>query len=342
MTPDSKSSKKSSLHSLSGNGLTVADLLKRRREELEQTLKEVETATQIRKRYLELIEAGDYEHLPDDVYALGYVKSYADHLGFDTAPIVNMYKKERMSYKQSREAGGAVTSEDQMSLRPLGGQSFSLGSKSILIAFSALLFIGIVSYLGWQVAVLASPPKITLNASQDQVATNYVIISGQTDSGADVFIDDSPVLTNADGSFSERVALIDGPNQIKITAKNRLGKTASVSKTVTASLVKNTTLATSVAATPIEGVEMLVKISNQATWVIVRADGQDVFRGTMLPGTQQLFKAKNQIKLTTGNAGNTQVIMTNTVVMGKDLGTVGKPGEAKNDLEFNKDTQFTQ
>jgi hypothetical protein len=83
---------------------------------------------------------------------------------------------------------------------------------------------------------------------------------------------------------------------------------------------------------------MLVKISNQATWVIVRADGQDVFKGTMLPGTQQLFKAKTQIKLTTGNAGNTQVFITNSITAGKDLGTVGRPGESKNDIEYNKDS----
>ncbi|MBA3679245.1 helix-turn-helix domain-containing protein, partial [Candidatus Saccharibacteria bacterium] len=299
MSPEAKSDKKSFLHVPSVHDLTVAELLKSRREELEQTLKEVETNTQIRKRYLELIEAGDYEHLPDDVYTLGYVKSYADHLGYDTAPIVSLYKKERLVYKQSRQAGGALGGDGQMSLRPLGGQSFSLSSKSLVIVFSVFLFLIILSYLGWQVAVLAAPPKITLNNNQERVVANFVIISGQTDNGADVYIDDSPILTNSDGSFSERVALVDGPNQIKITAKNRLGKTASISKTVTATLVKGSSITSQVSVVPIDGVEMLVKISNQATWVIVKADGQDIFRGTMLPGTQQIFKAKTSIKLTT-------------------------------------------
>jgi hypothetical protein len=60
----------------------------------------------------------------------------------------------------------------------------------------------------------------------------------------------------------------------------------------------------------------------------------------MLPGATQLFKAKNSIKLTTGNAGNTQVFVSNSVVANKDLGIIGRSGEAKNDLEFSKDTQF--
>jgi len=334
-----KSSKESFLHTSAGSELTVASLLKERREELEQTLKQVETATQIRKRYLVLIESGDYEHLPDDVYALGYVKSYADHLGFDTLPIINMYKKERTSYRQNRQADGTVIDAELLNLRPLGGQSFSLGSKSVLIASSVFLFICVIGYLGWQVAELASPPQIFLNNSQDRVSTNYVIISGQTDNGADIYIDDSPVLTNINGSFSERVALVDGPNQIKITAKNRLGKTSTVAKTVTASLPKNPVYAT-ISKTAVDGVEMLVKISNQATQVAVRADGQDVFKGTMLPGTQQIFRAKTQIKLTTANAGNTQVFITNSLIAEKDLGTLGKQGESKNEIEFNKDTVF--
>ncbi len=328
------------MHSPSAYDLSVAELLKTRREELKESLKDVEKSTQIRKRYLELIEAGDYEHLPDNVYSLGYVKSYADHLGFDTAPIINLYKKERMSYKESRNSGSIVKDDKQMGLQPLGRASFVLSTKSLLIITSVLLFAIILIYLGWQVAVLAAPPKITLNNIQDKVTANYVIISGQTNGDADVFIDNSPILTNSDGSFSERVALLDGQNQITVTAKNQLGKSTSVTKIVTASLPNAVSATTQVSSAPVDGVEMLVKISNQATWIIVVADGQDVFRGTMLPGAIQLFKAKTSIKLTTGNAGNTQVFVTNSVVANKDLGTLGKPGEAKNDLEFGKDTQF--
>ena len=340
MSPQQSTNKKSFLHTPSAYDLTVAELLNKRREELKESLQDVEKATQIRKRYLELIEAGDYEHLPDNVYALGYVKSYADHLGFDTAPIVNLYKKERQAYTTSRNSGELLKDDKQMGLRPLGRPSFVLSSKSLIVLFSIVLFVTILGYLGWQVAVLAAPPKISLNTIQDQVSTNYVIISGQTNDDADVYIDNSPILINSDGSFSERIALLDGQNQITITARNQLGKSSTITKTVTAKLPESVTTTGKVSPVPVDGVEMLVKISNQATWIIIVADGQDVFRGTMLPGATQLFKAKNSIKLTTGNAGNTQVFVSNSVVANKDLGIIGRSGEAKNDLEFSKDTQF--
>lgn len=338
MSSDSNSTKKSFAQS-SGN-ITVSDLLKKRRIELGKSLKEAEAATKIRKKYLQWIEAGDYEHLTDDVYTLGYIKSYADYLGFDTSPIVNMYKKERLSYKQSKESGGYIKDDSQMSLRPLGGQNFVLSSKTLILLFSVVLFVLIVGYLSWQVIIIATPPKITLNDNQEKVSTDFVIISGQTDGDSDVYIDNSPISTNTDGSFSERVSLVSGPNVIIVSAKNQLGKITTVTRTVTAELPQATIEQAKLSATTIDGVELQVSIVNQATFVVVVADGQDVFRGTMLPGTTQIFKAKNTIKLTTGNAGNTLVSVTNTAVANKELGIIGKSGEFKNDLEFSKDTQF--
>lgn len=342
MSPNAHKPNKSLSSAGLGHSHTVAELLKAQREKLGQTLKEVEKTTQVRKRYLELIEAADYENLPDDIYALGYVKSYADHLGFDTALITNMYKKERMSYKQQRQIAGDNLIEENMSIKPLGRQGFAIGSKSILALSSIVLFVLIIIYLGWQVVVLNAPPRIYLNANQENVTTNFVVVSGQTDRGADVYIDDSQILTNADGSFSERVALVDGPNQIKVTSKNRLGKSSYVYKNITANLPKEKTQNLNVSATTIDGVELLVKVSNQATWITIKSDGQDVFKGIMLPGTEQLFKAKSSIIMSTSNAGNTQIILSNQNVAGRDLGTVGRSGEARNDIGFSHDTQFSQ
>ena len=340
MSADPKPTTKPDDISGTGNSLTVSELLKKRRIELSKSLKDIESATKIRKKYLLWIEAGDYEHLTDDVYALGYVKSYADYLGFETSPIVNMYKKERLSYKQNKESGGYIKTDNQMSLKPLGGQNFVLSSKTLILLFSIVLFVLIAGYLSWQVIVIAAPPKIALNNNQERVSTDFVIISGQTDGESDVYIDDSPIPTNADGSFSERVSLVSGSNVITISAKNQLGKTTTITRTVFADLPQSEVESAKLSTSTVDGVELRVSIQNQATFVTVIADGQDVFRGTMLPGSSQVFKAKSTIKLTTGNAGNTTVRVTNSVVADQDLGTIGKTGEARSDLEFGKDTQF--
>lgn len=314
----------------------LGELLRKRRRELEISLDDAEKATKIRKTYLQLIEKDQFSKLSNDVYTRGYIKNYSEFLGFDTKEILKLYAEAR-----HQEVQQTHKHKSPLSLRPIDSQSFIFTPKSIVIVLASILVIGLFSYVGWQFSQLAAPPKISLN-NQDQatVNTSFVIVSGEVDGGSDVFINDSPVLSSADGSFSERVALIDGVNQITVTAKNKFGKDSSKTILVTTKINKPAETITTTSNTTIDGVELTVKITKQATWIIVQTDGQDAFRGTMLPGTKQVFKAKNNIKLTTGNAGSTEVVLTNSLEVKKDLGALGRDGEAKLDLVFNKDTDI--
>ncbi len=323
--------------------VSLSELLRKRRDELGYTLKDVERATNIRNVYLEQIEAGDYDRLADDVYAKGYVKNYADFLGFDTKPIMQLYTKERVAHRHVSADAHSRLKASGFSLKPIGGDSVVVTPKAFTILLGVATFLIAAGYIIWQFVLLASPPKITLNSQiPATVSTNYVIVSGQVDAGSDLFINNSPVLISPDGSFSERIAVQDGNNPIAISARNKLGKTSTVSRNIVAQLpaTSTTNLANQLPATPISGVQVLVKVSKQATWIVVQTDGQDAFRGTMLPGSQQLFKANDAIQITTGNAGATSVTISNATVARKDLGQLGRDGEAKLDLTFNKDTQF--
>jgi cytoskeleton protein RodZ len=63
----------------SGIGAT----LRKARARREVELSEVEAATRINARFLRAIEEEDWDALPGDVYARGFVRAYADHLGLD-------------------------------------------------------------------------------------------------------------------------------------------------------------------------------------------------------------------------------------------------------------------
>ncbi len=65
--------------------------LKRQRESLGYALKEVEEQTKIRLRYLEAMEEDDLSALPDEPYAKGFVKSYAQFLGLEPEKVWNQY-----------------------------------------------------------------------------------------------------------------------------------------------------------------------------------------------------------------------------------------------------------
>jgi cytoskeletal protein RodZ len=66
----------------------LGELLKRRRQELNLSLKEAENATSIRIHYLQSVEDGKPENLISPIYSEGFVKQYATYLGLDGEKII--------------------------------------------------------------------------------------------------------------------------------------------------------------------------------------------------------------------------------------------------------------
>lgn len=64
--------------------LTVGNLLKNAREAQGFSVQDVATSLHIRRLYLETIESGDFNTLPGQVYAIGFIRSYAKFLNLDS------------------------------------------------------------------------------------------------------------------------------------------------------------------------------------------------------------------------------------------------------------------
>jgi cytoskeletal protein RodZ len=62
-----------------------------KREEMNLSLKEIENATSIRMVYLQAIEEGKVEHFLSNVYALGFIRQYANFLGFESEALVREF-----------------------------------------------------------------------------------------------------------------------------------------------------------------------------------------------------------------------------------------------------------
>lgn len=66
----------------------LGELLRRRRKEMNLSLKEAENATSIRISYLQSLEEGEMNKLISPIYAQGFFKQYAAFLGIDGEQIV--------------------------------------------------------------------------------------------------------------------------------------------------------------------------------------------------------------------------------------------------------------
>ncbi len=69
----------------------VGATLRKARTKREIDLAEVEAATKIRRRFLVAIEGEEWDVLPGDAYARGFIRAYAAHLGLDGPRLAERY-----------------------------------------------------------------------------------------------------------------------------------------------------------------------------------------------------------------------------------------------------------
>src|SRR3712207_4357617 len=73
----------------------LGERLREARESQGISLSQAAVETRILQRYLVALEDGDYQHLPGDVYARGFIRIYADALGAQADELIELYRRER-------------------------------------------------------------------------------------------------------------------------------------------------------------------------------------------------------------------------------------------------------
>ncbi len=117
---------------------TIGDLLRRTRTEYGAEIETVAAALRIRAPYLAAIEQARYDRLPGAVYAVGFVRAYANHLGLDGEEAVRRFKQEAAGLERRRDLAFPV---------PLTSRSVP-GGRMLLAAFVlAVCAYGIWHYL---------------------------------------------------------------------------------------------------------------------------------------------------------------------------------------------------
>ncbi len=82
--------------------LQVGEVLKRARVETGMELFDVSRRLNIRPEHLAAIEDNDASRLPPRVYAIGFVRTYADFLGLDADKMVYLFKSQCIGHTTSK------------------------------------------------------------------------------------------------------------------------------------------------------------------------------------------------------------------------------------------------
>lgn len=295
---------------------TLGQYLAEIRNQLNMDIKTVSMLTQIKPIYIEGLEAGDWKKLPSEVYVRGFLKSLASVYRIKEELLTQQFEKEYGFTPRITHHASRITNRINFTPRTV-----------IVGAALAILFLS-VGYVGSQIRSVLAPPLLEVSEppADAVISGNNLIISGRAEVGAEVSINNQSVLTDKNGLFTENIILSQGINILEIKARNKFNKESIIIRQISAETPKNPVAE----ASP---VNVVVEIGPESAWVYMEVDGAVVQRGTMLPGSSKTVSAKNEVLLTTANAGATKVIYN-----GKDLGLLGRSGEVVRNVEFSSTT----
>lgn len=187
------------------------------------SLVQAEIGSKVRAKYLEAIELGKWEELPQEVYVRGFVLSYVKFLGLDKEKMLSLYQSESIILKNKEEQKIAYNQTLESNKRVL------ITPK--LLAFSALtiFIVSMISYLVFQLADFAGNPnlKILEPSNNATYEIDNLDLAGVTDEDTVVMVNEEKVPVTSDGHFSLNLKLQRGVNVIKVKAINKIEKESS-------------------------------------------------------------------------------------------------------------------
>lgn len=255
----------------------LGEWLKKTREEQNIKLSDIEQETKIRMRYLEAIEAGNMDILPEPVYTMGFLRSYAHAIGVDEEQVAQYYREwqdeqkhlqgkqepfatetAKASPPRKREQQAPTASQEAPPLRQPGYSYNETRDRRFGKGIGAIVAILVV------VAV---------------VLVFYFVGKQQSESGSVPPVDPPPVTSQ------------EPPTNLpedEDTPDSQDGEGETLPETST--------------PTTYEGVHLVITAGEDSCWVGITADG--VYSEDEIDaGTSKIITADETIKVRYGNAG---------------------------------------
>ncbi len=277
---------------------TLGEQLKKEREKKGITLVEVARVTKIRKTYLQALEEGDFD-AQSPVFMKGFLKSYAEYLGLDSAEIIKRYKYD-------------IKTEDELEAEPEVSASRRSSSRYLvpgIITLSLAIIIIIASIIAVKKRNTPPAPSTTIPPVTQAEATREEVVIKNTTT--------HPILSTVHEKLFKDVTAI------KSTAPVKPAPTPVVAEKPAEKPEKTVEETGKTAKAKTNGKKHTLNITAKGTaWLRIAVDDGASIEVLMKKGETIDLAAERRFAVVTGNAGEIDITLN-----GKSLGSLGESGK---------------
>jgi cytoskeleton protein RodZ len=307
---------------------SVGEFFRQVRETKGLTVDEVASKTRIRTDFVRALEDGNFAKLPDQVFAKGFVRSYARSLGLDEEDAIHRFIQSAGSFYEKQDE------RERLKVRQLEEDRKRQSNRkavTIAIGVAVLTLVFLLSREQSSVFRRGAPEqgpstKRTTQTTKEAPAST----AREPERTADV-----PKPTEV-AAVASKAAAEASPRQESVTPA---GATAR-SESETVSTVSTTSpgndgplagIALNTTESFTDGQLVLDLEATELSWVVVQIDNGSPQESLLRPGDRAHWKGQDQFILTLGNAGGVKAELN-----GKPQKPFGPSGKVARDIVLKR------
>ena len=308
---------------------SIGEFFRQVRETKGLTVDEVASKTRIRTDFVKALEEGNFAKLPDQVFARGFVRSYARSLGLDEDDAIHRFDQSAGAYYEKhveRERLRVRQAEEERKRKAnRKAVAIAIGIAIVTLIFllsreqSSLLVRRSSSDLPASASKRTVPP---IQESQDvppSPAAEEVSPAPKTKPSESPVVSAKPAVGNSAGPVTGPAPTASAVSELAAPSPSSLGSDGPLG---------GISLEGSGAT---EGQLALDLEATELSWVVVQIDGGSPQEALLRPGEKARWKGQDQFILTLGNAGGVKAELN-----GKPQKPFGPSGKVARDIVIKR------
>ncbi len=307
---------------------SVGEFFRQVRETKGLTVDEVASKTRIRSDFVKALEDGNFAKLPDQVFARGFVRSYARSLGLDEEDAIHRFVQSAGAFyeKQDERERLKVRQVEEERKRQANRKAVAV---AIGIAVLTLIFL-----------LSREQSSVLRRGTSELTSTKRSAQAAKDTPEPSVHQDPEPTPVPAKSSEAAPPAASKAAAEVHANEPAGARAPAAVAAKPDADLVSTASPGTDgpLGGISIDGVgassdgQLSLDLeANELSWVVVQVDSGSPQEALLRPGEKAHWKGQDQFVLTLGNAGGVKAELN-----GKPLKPFGQSGKVARDVVIKR------